>query len=686
MKSKQALLLALLTLCSPPLTLPAAHAQGTVFTYQGQLNAGGAPANGSFDFTFALFNNNGTNSGQVGATLTNLDVAVNNGLFTVQLDFGAVFAGNATWLAVGVRSNGGGGGFTVLNPLQELTPTPYAIYASNAGLAAGANSVAATNIIGTIPLAQLPAVPASNITGTIALGQLPAVVLTNGATGVTLSGNITNTAPLPVQRGVSSFVIGLQTLGQWTNLIEAGWFSPGQNYVSPTASNGACNLTGIVTNNGTGSVGIASLTNMNGFVTGGYQTNSGIYLTGTNSCILFSNLPYYNPPFTILIFFTQAGWRQPQFTPGTSNLAYYFQGGFCATTNLDGNYPELVSCISYGGPIFTAYSPVSGGGSSTISVINAPTWSSSECAPHCVAMSCNGTNLNVAVWSGFFQPFPAWTTNATTIAANNCTAMNAIRLGSAPGGTSCMVGVIHGFIALNAFLTQTQVQQLFALAANTVLPWRRVLFEGDSLANNLYLDSSVCPDYQFWGNCAYNSTAVGGTTMSQIVNRFYDATATNMPNGLDIIYPATVLFWGGQNSLSGGMLAASIASDLQWEVNAVHACGSRIYLSTPTESASVTGAINSPGLEQQRMALKAWELAGASGADGVVDNDTMFFNLFGTNYYTNLSYFDGSVHPNAAGNAYVATNFAGVIGASLLTPNNLTVSWPLQPILNSVAP
>ena len=110
------------------------------FTYQGQLQNSGSPANGNYDFTFALFNNSSTNSGQIGSTLTDTDVGVTNGLFTVTLDFGSVFTGNATWLAIGVQTDGGNG-FTPLNPLQELTPTPYATYASNAGAVAGSNIV-----------------------------------------------------------------------------------------------------------------------------------------------------------------------------------------------------------------------------------------------------------------------------------------------------------------------------------------------------------------------------------------------------------------------------------------------------------------------------------------------------------------------------------------------------------------
>ena len=60
----------------------------------------------------------------------NAPVPVNNGLFTVLLDFGANFPGADRWLEIAVRTNGVGG-YTLQLPLQALTPTPYAITASN---------------------------------------------------------------------------------------------------------------------------------------------------------------------------------------------------------------------------------------------------------------------------------------------------------------------------------------------------------------------------------------------------------------------------------------------------------------------------------------------------------------------------------------------------------------------------
>src|SRR2546425_6116865 len=91
-------------------------AQGTAFTYQGRLNDGGAPANGSYDLTFALFDSGGGGA-QHGNTVTNTAIGVSNGLFTVALDFGNQFPGAARWLEIGVRTNGGGT-FGTLAPRQ----------------------------------------------------------------------------------------------------------------------------------------------------------------------------------------------------------------------------------------------------------------------------------------------------------------------------------------------------------------------------------------------------------------------------------------------------------------------------------------------------------------------------------------------------------------------------------------
>jgi hypothetical protein len=147
-------------------SLHSALAQGTAFTYQGRLNANGVPASGIYDLRFAIYDSSSGGT-QEGGALTNFSTAVSNGLFTVTLDFGNQFPGADRWLEIGVRTNGGNA-FATLTPRQQITPTPYAVRANTA---ASASSVAATNITGTIPVAQLPA-----------------NVITNGASGVNFSG------------------------------------------------------------------------------------------------------------------------------------------------------------------------------------------------------------------------------------------------------------------------------------------------------------------------------------------------------------------------------------------------------------------------------------------------------------------------------------------------------------------
>jgi hypothetical protein len=100
-----------------------ARAQGTAFTYQGRLNDGANPANGSYDLTFTLFDT-ASGGNQVGGVLTNTATAVSNGLFTLVLDFGAgAFTGADRWLEVGASTNGAGT-FATLSPRQQVLSLP----------------------------------------------------------------------------------------------------------------------------------------------------------------------------------------------------------------------------------------------------------------------------------------------------------------------------------------------------------------------------------------------------------------------------------------------------------------------------------------------------------------------------------------------------------------------------------
>ena len=142
------------------------HAQGTAFTYQGRLNNNGSPANGSYDFRFKLYADSLGNT-QVSASYLTNAIPVTNGLFITPIDFGAgIFTGSNYWLEVDVKTNNAGS-YTVLSPLQAVTPTPYAVFANTASNLSG--TLPTAQLTGTIPASQLSGTPtaAVNFTGTL---------------------------------------------------------------------------------------------------------------------------------------------------------------------------------------------------------------------------------------------------------------------------------------------------------------------------------------------------------------------------------------------------------------------------------------------------------------------------------------------------------------------------------------
>lgn len=100
---------------------------GPTFSYQGFLQQDLISADGAYDFEFRLFDA-ATGGNQVGLTIEFDDLAVENGLFTVPLDFGELaFLGDQRWLEIAVRPGASIGAYTTLDPRQELTATPYAL-------------------------------------------------------------------------------------------------------------------------------------------------------------------------------------------------------------------------------------------------------------------------------------------------------------------------------------------------------------------------------------------------------------------------------------------------------------------------------------------------------------------------------------------------------------------------------
>ncbi len=106
---------------------------GTAFTYQGRLTNLAGPVSGNCDFRFKLWTA-ATGGQQAGVTVEKTNVALANGNFTVELDFGLglfggpdTFSGDARWMSVEVRCPAGSGSYTALSGRVALNPAPYAL-------------------------------------------------------------------------------------------------------------------------------------------------------------------------------------------------------------------------------------------------------------------------------------------------------------------------------------------------------------------------------------------------------------------------------------------------------------------------------------------------------------------------------------------------------------------------------
>jgi len=108
----------------------AAFGQPTSLTYQGQLKQQGLPLNDLVDMRFTLYDSEPAGK-PIAGPLSFAAVAVENGLFTVELDFGAAaFQQGGQWLRIDVRAPhdpSDVSAYTTLTPRQRITATPFAL-------------------------------------------------------------------------------------------------------------------------------------------------------------------------------------------------------------------------------------------------------------------------------------------------------------------------------------------------------------------------------------------------------------------------------------------------------------------------------------------------------------------------------------------------------------------------------
>lgn len=155
-----------------------AQTLGSAFSYQGQLKESGLPASGLYDFQACLFDSLVAAAPLVCAP-DSADVPVAQGLFAVELDFGAApFSGQQRYLELRARPGASSGAYTVLSPRQLLRAAPEALRAN------------------TVPWTGLSAVPAGFSDGVDNVG------ITSISAGAGLSGGtITTSGTLAIANG-----------------------------------------------------------------------------------------------------------------------------------------------------------------------------------------------------------------------------------------------------------------------------------------------------------------------------------------------------------------------------------------------------------------------------------------------------------------------------------------------------
>jgi hypothetical protein len=151
--------------------------------------------------TFQLYDA-GTGGSQVGTPITRT-VPVNDGLFTVALDFGSsVFTGDARWLGIQVKCPGDAAYVSLGR--QALTAAPYALYAAsawrlggNAGTTPGVDYLGTSDSVtltlavnGAAALRLVPDADSSNVIGGHSANSVAA-----GVRGATIGGGGNDTYP-----------------------------------------------------------------------------------------------------------------------------------------------------------------------------------------------------------------------------------------------------------------------------------------------------------------------------------------------------------------------------------------------------------------------------------------------------------------------------------------------------------
>jgi hypothetical protein len=181
-------------------------AQTTAFTYQGKLNDGANPANGTYDMQFKLFDTAIVGTGvQQGSTITNGSVTVSSGVFSVQLPFGSEpFSGPPRFLEIGVRPSGSPNAYTVLGPRSLIMSAPYAMRSLSTSVADTLSSAC----VGCVTSTQIGAGSNNYVQNTLTPQNANFSIVGNGSANILTANQFNIGANRVLGRGIGSIFVG----------------------------------------------------------------------------------------------------------------------------------------------------------------------------------------------------------------------------------------------------------------------------------------------------------------------------------------------------------------------------------------------------------------------------------------------------------------------------------------------
>ena len=302
-------LLAAAQFCSTAYDIAAAPfaPQSSAFTYQGRLNASGGLANGTYVFTFTLYDAASGGAQVIGSAPIQQSIQVVDGLFTTDLDFGAVFNGTQYWLEIKVGTTIANQ--EVLNGRQPIAATPVAQYSLNPGPAGPTGATGPQGSTGTTgtqgaigPTGSLGPTGAIGVTG---LQGATGTQGTTGATGATGTTGATGATGTTGTQGVTG-ATGLQGPIGPTG-VQGAQGVPGTQ--GATGTQGPTGATGATGTNGTaGATGATGATGTNGSAGATGATGpagvANLYGDGTDGAGTFATVDWNSTPPASTLQFT----------------------------------------------------------------------------------------------------------------------------------------------------------------------------------------------------------------------------------------------------------------------------------------------------------------------------------------------------------------------------------------------